>query len=183
MDFLSILLPQLALVLRVELDQLGEGGELLAPVQVVEVPGVLDLDVGHLPAPSHGEGEVPGVSFAWPREEASVTASLKEEVLRLDSMDVGVEPTTARHYSHFWIKSPLLLSTSLDLLSSHGQIFGQHFGLASVFALLLNRSGQRGTDLTSSKVRGTLSLSSQRYRGRFVLFSLSFQLVKDICGG
>ena len=161
MDFLPILLPQLALVLRVELDQLGEGGELLAPVQVVEVPGVLDLDVGHLPSPSHGEGEVPRVSFAWPREEASVTASLKEEVLRLDSMDVGVEPATARHSSHFWIKSPLLLSTSL-VLSSHGQIFGQHFGLASLFALLLNRSGQRGTDLTSSKVRGTLSLSSQR---------------------
>ena len=36
------------LVLRVELDQLRKRGKLLSPVQVVEVPRVLDLDVRHL---------------------------------------------------------------------------------------------------------------------------------------
>ena len=36
------------LVLCVKLDQLGKRGKLLSPVQVVEVPCVLDLDVRHL---------------------------------------------------------------------------------------------------------------------------------------
>jgi hypothetical protein len=33
-------------------DQLGQRGKLLTPIQVVKVTCVLDLDVGHLPIPS-----------------------------------------------------------------------------------------------------------------------------------
>ena len=45
LDHLAVLLLQLTLLLHVELDQLGERGELLAAIQVVKVARVLDLDV------------------------------------------------------------------------------------------------------------------------------------------
>lgn len=43
-----VLVLQDAVLRRVVVHQLGQGGELLPAVQVVEVAGVLDADVSHL---------------------------------------------------------------------------------------------------------------------------------------
>lgn len=48
---MTVPLPQQILLLGVVLHQLGQRGKLLAPVQVIVVTRVLDLDVGHLIIP------------------------------------------------------------------------------------------------------------------------------------
>ena len=50
-DDVAAFFLELVLVLHVVLDQLSQGGKLLSSIQVVEVPCVLDLDVGDLSIP------------------------------------------------------------------------------------------------------------------------------------
>lgn len=52
---MAIPLAQKILLFGVILHQLGQRGELLTTIEVVVVPGVLDLYVGHLIAPSKQE--------------------------------------------------------------------------------------------------------------------------------
>ena len=58
LDDLSVALSELALVLHVVLDELGQRGKLLPAVQVIVVARVLDLDVRHFPVTSAREKEV-----------------------------------------------------------------------------------------------------------------------------
>ena len=76
------------------LHELRQRRELLAAVQVVEVASVLYLDVrdAAVLAP-HGEGEVARIALGGPGQEAGLVAALLEQRLRLDAVDVGVEPS------------------------------------------------------------------------------------------